>query len=144
GGFRLSPFETLGLLLAGVVLVRQIPGHRLYLYRTPTNRPMLFFVVFSIFAGLLAGDLGARLRDVAYFTASGFLLFFLIVSGEITEEFATRATRVGALAAVAVALLGILQIVVQTHAAAAFGTGGTPRIAATLGTPVALAAYLVL
>src|SRR5689334_15403615 len=140
GGFRLSPFETLGLLLAGVVLVRQIPGHRLYLYRTPTNRPMLFFVVFSILAGLLAGDLGARLRDVAYFTASGFLLFFLIVSGEITEEFATRATRVGALAAVAVALLGILEIVVQTHA-----TGdGTPRITATLGSPVALAAYLVL
>jgi lipopolysaccharide/colanic/teichoic acid biosynthesis glycosyltransferase len=144
GGFRLSPFETLGLLLAGVILVRQIPGHRLYLYRTPTNRPMLFFVVFSLLAGVLAGDLGARLRDVAYFTASGFLLFFLIVSGEITEEFASRATRVAALAAVAVALLGILEIVVQTHAAAAFGDGGTPRIAATLGSPVALAAYLVL
>jgi hypothetical protein len=145
GGFNLSPFEATGLFLAAVVLVRQIPGHRLYLYRTPTNRPMVCFLVFSLLAGLLAGDLGARLRDVAYFTASGFLLFFLVVSGEITEEFATRATRVVALAAVAVALLGIFEVVVQNHASAALGPDvGTVRIAATLGSPVALAAYLVL
>ena len=145
GGFNLSPFEATGLFLAAVVLVRQIPGHRLYLYRTPTNRPMVAFLVFSLLAGLLAGDLGARLRDVAYFTASGFLLFFLVVSGEITEEFATRATRVVALAAVAVALLGIFEVVVQNHASAALGPDvGTVRITATLGSPVALAAYLVL
>ncbi len=140
GGFHLSPFEALGLLLATVMLVRQIPAHRLYLYRTPTNRPMACFVMFSLLAGLLAGDLGPRVRDVAYFSASGFLLFFLIVSGEITEDFALRATRVVALAAVAVALLGIFEIVLETHGAA----DGTPRIAATLGSPVALAAYLVL
>src|SRR2546427_2238038 len=91
GGFTLSPLDAIGLLLAGVVLVRQIPAHRLYLYRIPTNRPMACFVVFSVLAGLVAGDLPARLRDVAYFSASGFLIFFLIVSGEITEEFAMRA-----------------------------------------------------
>jgi lipopolysaccharide/colanic/teichoic acid biosynthesis glycosyltransferase len=140
GDFHLSPFEAIGLLLAGLVLVRQIPAHRLYLYRTPTNRPMACFVLFSVVAGLVAGDLAARLRDVAYFSASGFLLFFLIVSGEITEKFATRATRVAAFAAVAVALLGLAEIVVQTHVA----IEGTPRIAATLGSPVVLAAYLVL
>src|SRR5437867_3144700 len=135
GGFNLSPLDAIGLLLAGVVLVRQIPAHRLYLYRIPTNRPMVCFVVFSVLAGLVAGDLPARLRDVAYFSASGFLIFFLIVSGEITEEFAMRATRVVAFAAVAVALLGLAEIVVQTHAATAFGPGGdgTPRITATLG-----------
>ena len=146
GGFNLSPLDAIGLLLAGVVLVRQIPAHRLYLYRIPTNRPMVCFVVFSVLAGLVAGDLPARLRDVAYFSASGFLIVFLIVSGEITEEFATRATRVAAFAAVAVALLGLAEIVVQTHAAAALGPGGdgTPRITATFGSPVVLAAYLVL
>jgi lipopolysaccharide/colanic/teichoic acid biosynthesis glycosyltransferase len=146
GGFKLSPFEMLGLLLAAVVLVRQIPAHRLYLYRTPTNRPMLWFLVFSVLAGLVAGDLGPRLRDVAYFTASGFLIFFLIVSGEITDDFASRATRVVALTAVAVALLGILEIVLQTHAVASPGmlAVGTPRITGTLGSPVVLAAYLVL
>jgi hypothetical protein len=69
------------------------------------------------------------------------------VSGEITDGFATRATRVVALSAVAVALLGILEIVVQTHAVAApsgMVVAGTPRIAATLGSPVVLATYLVL
>jgi lipopolysaccharide/colanic/teichoic acid biosynthesis glycosyltransferase len=140
GGFHLSPFEALGLCLAGAVLARQIPAHRLYLYRTPTNRPMACFVVFSVLAGVLAGDLGARLRDVAYFGASGFLLFFLVVSGEITEDFAKRATRVVALAAVTVAMLGILAIVLETHV----GETHTPRMTATLGSPVALAAYLVL
>jgi hypothetical protein len=148
GGFHLSPFEALGLFLAGVVLVRQIPAHRLYFYRTPTNLPMGAFVVFTLFAGILAGDLGARLSDAAYFTASGFLLVFLIVSGEITEGFAARATRVIALAAVAVSLLGILEVVVQTHAAV--GTGalgaadGVRRITGTLGNPVVLSAYLLL
>ena len=55
GGFHLSPFEALGLLVAAVALARQIPAHRLYLYRTPTNLPMLCFVVFSVVAGLCGG-----------------------------------------------------------------------------------------
>jgi lipopolysaccharide/colanic/teichoic acid biosynthesis glycosyltransferase len=146
GGFHLSPFEALGLLLAAVALLRQIPAHRLYLYRTPTNRPILFFVIFSILAGIVAGDLVPRLRDVAYFSASGFLLFFLIVSGDVTVGFARRATRFVALAAVVVALLGMLELVLQTHAIAASGAteGGLPRVTSTLGSPVVLAAYLVL
>jgi lipopolysaccharide/colanic/teichoic acid biosynthesis glycosyltransferase len=146
-GFRFSPLEMLGLMLAGLILVRQIPAHRLYLYRTPTNRPMWAFVLFAVLAGLALGDLGPRLRDLAYFTVSGFLIFFLFVSGEITDGFATRATRVVALSAVAVALLGILEIVVQTHAVAApsgMVVAGTPRVASTLGSPVVLATYLVL
>ncbi len=147
GGFHLSPFEGLGLLLAAFVLVRQIPVHRLYVYRTPTNRPMVCFVLFSVLAGLIAGDLVPRLRDVAYFTASGFLLFFLVVSGDVTAGFARRATRLVALAAVAVAVVGILQLALEAHAMAAAVVGqdsGLPRVASTLGSPVVLAAYLVL
>src|SRR5262245_30086835 len=147
-GFRLSPVELIGLLLTAAMLVRQVPSHRLYVYRTPTNLPMACFVLCCILAGLVAGDLSERLRDAAYFTASGFLLFFLIVSGEITEDFATRATRVGALAAVAVALLGILEIAVQTHVVVASNALAqadlSHRITGTLGSPVVLAAYLVL
>jgi len=141
GGFNLSPFEVLGLLVAAAALARQIPAHRLYLYRTPTNLPILCFVVFSVVAGLLGGDLLPRLRDVAYFTASGFLLFFLVVSGDVTPGFARRATRLVALAAVVVAALGLLELALATHAA---GEGGLPRLSSTLGSPVALAAYLVL
>ncbi len=147
-GFRLSPVELLGLLFATGLLVRQVPAHRLYVYRTPTNLPMACFILSCVVAGLVAGDMGARLRDAAYFTASGFLLFFLIVSGEITDDFASRATRIGALAAVAVALLGILEVVLQTHAGAAPGALGagnlSHRVTGTMGSPVVLAAYLVL
>jgi lipopolysaccharide/colanic/teichoic acid biosynthesis glycosyltransferase len=132
GGFHLSPFEALGLVLAAGALLRQIPAHRLYLYRTPTNRPILCFVVFSVLAGFVAGDLIPRLRDVAYFAASGFLVLFLVVSGDVTAGFARRATRVVALAAVAVAV------------GAPVGDSGLPRLVSTLGSPVALATYLVL
>jgi lipopolysaccharide/colanic/teichoic acid biosynthesis glycosyltransferase len=147
GGFHLSPFEALGLLLAAFALVRQIPAHRLYLYRTPTNLPILCFILFSIAAGLIGGDVVPRLRDAAYFTASGFLLFFLVVSGDVTPGFARRATRVVALAAVVVAVVGILQLVLEAHAVASPGgdaDGGLPRLVSTLGSPVVLAAYLVL
>jgi lipopolysaccharide/colanic/teichoic acid biosynthesis glycosyltransferase len=147
GGFHLSPFEALGLLLASVALVRQIPAHRLYLYRTPTNTPILCFVVFSVLAGLIAGDVVPRVRDVAYFTVSGFLIFFLVVSGDVTAGFARRATRFVALAAVVVAVVGILELVLEAHAVAApggVGNGGMPRLVSTLGSPVVLAAYLVL
>jgi lipopolysaccharide/colanic/teichoic acid biosynthesis glycosyltransferase/O-antigen ligase len=147
GGFHLSPFEALGLLLASVALVRQIPAHRLYLYRTPTNTPILCFVVFSLLAGIVGGDVVPRLRDVAYFTASGFLLFFLVVSGDVTPAFARRATRLVALSAVVVAVVGILDLVLEAHAVAVpdgVGDGGLPRLVSTLGSPVALAAYLVL
>lgn len=145
GGFHLSPIEAIGLLAATGLLARQMPAHRLYLYRTPTNGPMLCFALFSVLAGLVGGDLVPRLRDIAYFGASGFILVVLIVSGDITAGFARRATRVVALVAVAVAVVGILQLVLDVHAVASTGgAGGLPRVASTLGNPVVLAAYLVL
>ncbi|MGH7895318.1 MAG: sugar transferase, partial [Candidatus Binatia bacterium] len=76
GGFHVSPFEAIGVLLVGAALVRQIPAHRLYLYRTPTNWPMLAFVVFALATAFGTGEVALRVRDLAYFTASGFLLFF--------------------------------------------------------------------
>jgi lipopolysaccharide/colanic/teichoic acid biosynthesis glycosyltransferase len=143
GGFHLSPFEALGLLVAAAALVQQIPAHRLYLYRTPTNLPIACFILFSIVAGLIGGDLVPRLRDVAYFSASGFLLLLLVVSGDMNASFARRATRLVALAAVSVALVGILQLVLQAHGSDD-GSAGLPRVVSTLGSPVVLAAYLVL
>jgi lipopolysaccharide/colanic/teichoic acid biosynthesis glycosyltransferase len=139
GGFNLSPFEALGLVLVAAALVRQIPAHRLYVYRTPTNWPMLAFVLFCVTTALATGETVPRLRDLAYFTGSGFLLFFLVVSGDMDASFARRATRVIALAAVAVALVGVLEVMLITQ------TGDRiPKISSTLGSPVVLAAYLVL
>jgi lipopolysaccharide/colanic/teichoic acid biosynthesis glycosyltransferase len=139
GGFNVSPFEAMGLLLVGAALARQIPAHRLYIYRTPTNWPMLAFVAFSVVTAFATGEVIPRLRDLAYFSGSGFLLFFLVVSGDMDAGFARRATRVIALAAVAVALVGVLEVMLRTQAG-----DHIPRITSTLGSPVVLAAYLVL
>ena len=141
GGFNLSPFEALGLVLVAAALARQIPAHRLYVYRTPTNWPMLAFVVFSVVTAFATGEVVPRMRDLAYFAGSGFLLFLLVVSGDLDASFARRATRVIALAAVTVALLGVLEVMLVTQAG---GVGRIPRITSTLGSPVVLAAYLVL
>jgi lipopolysaccharide/colanic/teichoic acid biosynthesis glycosyltransferase len=139
GGFNISPFEAMGLLLVVAALLRQIPAHRLYVYRTPTNWPMLAFVALSISAAFTTGEIEPRLRDLAYFTGSGFLLFFLVVSGDMDASFARRATRVVALAAVAVAVLGVLEVVLKAQ-----GGEQIPHIKSTLGSSVVVAAYLVL
>ena len=139
GGFNLSPFEAMGLLLVAAALARQIPAHRLYIYRMPTNWPMLAFVLFSVTTALATGEVVPRLRDLAYFTGTGFLLFFLVVSGDMDASFARRATRVIALAAVAVAMVGVLEVMLVTQAG-----DHIPKITSTLGSPVVLAAYLVL
>lgn len=141
GGFQVSPFEATGLLLVAAALLRQIPAHRLYVYRTPTNWPMLAFVALSVAAAFGTGEFSLRLRDLGYFAGSGFLLFFLVVSGDMDAGFARRATRVIALAAVAVALVGLLQVVLQTQAP---GIHQIPQISSTLELPTVLAAYLVL
>ena len=140
GGFNLSPFEAVGFALVVAALARQIPAHRLYVYRTPTNWPMLAFIVFSVATAFATGEIAPRMRDLAYFSGSGFLLFLLVVSGDMDASFARRATRVIALAAVAVALVGILEVMLVTQA----GVDRIPQISSTLGSPVVLAAYLVL
>lgn len=144
-GFRLSPFEIAMLFVAGAILARQIPAHRFYLYRVPTNLPVLAFLTLCVTAGVVAGDFWPRVRDAAYFTATGFVLMMLVVSGDLDRTFVRRAARVVALAAVAVAALGILQVVAGLRAAGgAAGDGGIPRIGSTLGNPVVLSTYLVL
>ncbi|MFN8545933.1 MAG: sugar transferase [Candidatus Binatia bacterium] len=140
GGFHLSFFESTGLLVVAAALAAQIPSHRLYLYATPTNLPMACFAVFSVVAGLVGGDLTARLRDLAYFTASGFLVYFLVVSGEMNRTLARRAARVVAVSSVLVSVVGLIELVVRVHARG----GELIGIGSTVGSPVALAAYLVL
>ncbi len=142
GGFHFSPFEAIGLLVAAVALLQQIPSHRLYLYRTPTNLPMFCFGLFLVVSGVAGGDLVPRLRDLSYYTASGFVLYFLVVSGDMSPGFARRATRLVALTAVAVAIVGLVELVAHTHGAV--GGEASRRIGSTLGSPVALSAYLVL
>jgi len=144
-GFHLSPFEILMLLGAGAVLARQIPAHRFYLYRVPTNLPIFAFLAVAVLAGLVTGEFLPRLRDAAYFTATGFVLMLLVVSGDLDRAFVRRAARVVALAAVAVAALGILQVVAGLRGGGLEAEGGgLPRIGSTLGNPVVLSSYLVL
>ena len=66
--------------------------------------------------GLAAGVVHAEDASAVEFSGSGFLLFLLVVSGDMDAGFAGRATRVIALAAVAVALVGVLEVMLGTQA----------------------------
>src|SRR5262249_15762515 len=108
-GFRVSPFDGLGLLLPPPALVPQIPPRLLSLARTPPSPRLLSFLRSPVGAGPVAGDLVAPLRPVPYSAASGFLLSFLVGGGDVPPGFPRRATRVVALAAVVVAVVGLLE-----------------------------------
>jgi lipopolysaccharide/colanic/teichoic acid biosynthesis glycosyltransferase len=139
-GFRLTPFELMALLLALVFVVRQLPANRLYLYRCPLNAPMGAFVLVCLLGSLFSDAPAERLRDLAYYVASGFGIVLLVVNGKMSRSFAVQATRVVALAAVLVSAIGIIEVALDQHA----GMHGVARITATLGNPVVLATYLVL
>jgi lipopolysaccharide/colanic/teichoic acid biosynthesis glycosyltransferase len=139
-GFRLSPFELGVFVLSLIFVVRQLPENRLYFYRCPLNPPMAGFVLVCLLGSVFSADPADRLRDLAYYIASGFGIVLLVVNGQMHRSFAVQATRVVALAAVLVSAIGIVEVALDQQT----GAQGVGRISATLGSPVVLAAYLVL
>ena len=86
-------------------------------------------------------------RGALYYVVTGFLIASGIVNGTFTRVLVQRAVQVIALGALAISLIGIVElaIAVGPHAdTMVAGWLAGPGIAATLGSPVVLATYLVL
>ena len=142
GGFNLSPFEVArpagGGRRAGAPDTRA-PALPLPDADEPADPR---FVVFSVVAGLVAGDLVPRLRDVAYFTASGFLL--VLPGGERRHDAGLRPSRHAPGRAGGGGRRRWSACSSWSSLPTRRGEGGLPRLSSTLGSPVVLAAYLVL
>jgi lipopolysaccharide/colanic/teichoic acid biosynthesis glycosyltransferase len=140
GDFKLSPFELLVAVTAAWVTVQRAPRHELRLYSTGVNVPIGAFVLFTLAAAFLSEKPGAAVQGVLYYVATGFFLTVLIVTTRLTQREADQIATVVGLSAVAVSLIGLMQVGLDNQ----LGVHGAPRMSSTLGNPVLLATYLVL
>ncbi len=140
GTFKLSPFELFVAVTAAWIAVQRSPRHQLCIYDTPVNGAMAAFVGYSLFASLLSAEPASAVQGVLYYVATGFFLSFLIVTTRLSQTEANQIATVVGLSAVAVSLIGLMQIGLENQ----LGAQSAPRMSSTLGNPVLLATYLVL
>jgi Bacterial sugar transferase len=140
GTFKLSPFELFVAVTAAWIAVERSPRHQLCIYDTPVNGAMAAFVGYSLLASLLSAEPASAIQGVLYYVATGFFLTFLIVTTRLSQTEANQIATVVGLSAVAVSLIGLMQIGLENQ----LGAQSAPRMSSTLGNPVLLATYLVL
>jgi len=152
GGAKLNPLHGLIAFAAAWMLMRRSPSDRISLYRTPINLPMACFLLASLAsAALAAPDSRVQaIRGAAYYLITGFIVLLAIVNGTFTRGFARSAVSAVALTSVAISAVGIFEVVFADYlplrsAGTETGLGLAPSgISSTLGSPVALATYLLL
>lgn len=148
-GVRVNPLHGLIAFAAGWMVLRRSPSDRISVYRTPLNLPIASFLLLSLLSAALAAP-DARVQAVrgsAYYLITGFMVLLAIVNGTFTRSFARNAVSAVALTSLAICVVGILQAVLADHRGAdaggdiqAVGAG----ISSTLGSPIALATYLLI
>ena len=152
GGAKLNPLHGLIAFAALWMLMRRSPSDRISLYRTPINLPLACFLLLSLASAAFAAP-EARVqavRGAVYYLITGFMVLLAIVNGTFTRSFARSAVSAVALTSVAISAVGILEVVFADYMPAhsspmETGLGMMPTgISSTLGSPVALATYLLL
>ncbi len=152
GGIRFNAIHALMVAFGVYLLGRHLPQNRLSLYRSPLYLPMGLFLLCSLVSVFFSPDPVQALRGAAYYGVTGFLIALGIINSRITRRFVRRAVDVAALTAAIVSGLGLLRLVVVDYLASAEASLRVgPEllypdrgIAATLGSPQALASYLTL
>src|SRR5262249_8150224 len=130
------------------MVLRRVPTDRISLYRTPLNLPIAAFLLLALASASQSTAHVQAVRGAAYYLITGFVVLFAIVNGTFTRVFVRRAVTAIALISVAISGVGILELVVADY----FGGQGTAYalglnavgISSTLGSPIALATYLIL
>ena len=134
----------------GVWLVlrrKETAGDRIVLYRTPLMLPMATFFAAALISAALSPYHYQATRGALYYVVTGFLITSGIVNGTFTRQLVERAIQVVALSAVAISVVGIVELAATVGPRADTLVAGWlagPGISATLGTPLVLATYLVL
>jgi hypothetical protein len=126
---------------------KESAGDRIVLYRTPLMLPMAAFLGFAVVSATLSAYHYQAARGALYYVVTGFLITSGIVNGTFTRSLVERAVQVVALSAVAISVVGIVELAVAVGPRADTLVAGWlagPGITATLGSPIVLATYLVL
>src|SRR5437016_2459474 len=103
---------AIGGIGAWLVIRRRTAGDRLVLYRTPLMLPMAIFVLFAFASAGFSQYHYQAARGALYYVVTGFLIASGIVNGTFTRVLVQRAVQVIALGALAISLIGIVELAI--------------------------------
>jgi lipopolysaccharide/colanic/teichoic acid biosynthesis glycosyltransferase len=149
GGARVNPLHGLIAFGALWMILRRAPSDRISIYRTPLNLPISCFLLLSLASAAQSTAPVQAVRGSAYYLITGFIVMLAIVNGTFTRSFVRAAVNAVALTSVTISSIGILELVLAGYLPGTrpvgAGVGLTSLgISSTLGSPIALATYLLL
>jgi lipopolysaccharide/colanic/teichoic acid biosynthesis glycosyltransferase len=148
-GVKVNPLHGLIAFGALWMILRRAPADRISIYRTPLNLPIACFLLVSLLSATMSAAPLQAARGAAYYLITGFIVLMAIVNGTFTRSFVRGAINAVALISVAISCVGILELVAADYLGAGphlrTGLGMTSiGVSSTLGSPIALATYLLL
>lgn len=147
GGAKVNPLHGVIAFGALWMILRHAPQDRISLYRTPLNLPIAMFLLLSLASAFLSDSPVQAIRGATYYLITGFIVMLAVVNGTFTRRFVRSAIAAVALTSVAISSIGLLELLVSDYLPVGsvlrreLASGG---VSSTLGSPVALATYLLL
>lgn len=148
-GAKVNPLHGVIAFGALWMILRHAPRDRISLYRTPLNLPIATFLLLSLASAFLSDSPVQAIRGATYYLITGFIVMLAVINGTFTRRFVRSAIGAVALISVAISAMGLVELLVSDYLSpgsplqAQLGSidGG---ISSTLGSPIALATYLLL
>jgi lipopolysaccharide/colanic/teichoic acid biosynthesis glycosyltransferase len=148
-GARVNPLHGVIAFGALWMILRRAPSDRISIYRSPLNLPIACFLLLALVSAFQSAAPVQAIRGAAYHLITGFIVLLAIINGTFTRSFVRSAVSAVALTSVALCAVGILELILADY----FQPGGPVRtglgmngvgISSTLGSPIALATYLLI
>jgi lipopolysaccharide/colanic/teichoic acid biosynthesis glycosyltransferase len=151
-GARVNPLHGVIAFGALWMILRRAPSDRISVYRSPLNLPIACFLLLALVSAFQSAAPVQAVRGAAYHLITGFIVLLAILNGTFTRSFVRSAISAVALTSVALCAVGILELILadyfpQPGASGLVQTGlglNAVGISSTLGSPIALATYLLI
>jgi lipopolysaccharide/colanic/teichoic acid biosynthesis glycosyltransferase len=147
-GARVNPLHGVIAFGALWMILRRAPSDRISIYRSPLNLPIACFLLLALVSAFQSAAPVQAVRGAAYHLITGFIVLLAIINGTFTRSFVRSAVNAVALTSVALCAVGILELILADYiptGTVRTGLGmNNVGISSTLGSPIALATYLLL
>ena len=148
-GARVNPLHGVIAFGALWMILRRAPSDRISFYRSPVNLPIACFLLLALVSAFQSAAPVQAVRGAAYHLITGFIVLLAILNGTFTRSFVRSAVSAVALTSVVLCGIGILELVLAdylpVHGPVRTGLGmNGVGISSTLGSPIALATYLLI
>jgi hypothetical protein len=148
-GARVNPLHGVIAFGALWMILRRAPSDRISFYRSPLNLPIACFLLLALVSAFQSAAPVQAVRGAAYHLITGFIVLLAIINGTFTRSFVRSAVSAVALTSVALCTVGILELILAdylpVHGPVRTGLGmNGVGISSTLGSPIALATYLLI